>query len=250
MAEQGAINALFGFFLNPPYIGLILIFAIIIIYVIYYLFYRKKGGEDYESPKFEEFVPDDLEKKFKFGGKKIKGELMQNLNYIGRIHSILYLRGKFPLMEVDSNKFSITDDYEEYDMIAFKLVSDIPLFRWIGWFKKYAFVDREQLHKTLDPRAKMKVFNVKQGVDFEPYGKNIFLASKHAEEYISNIPIKRSNVAMLQYTADYPDRVVYLDTRHTKGINRLKKAQEIKSESFAKYKKALGDEVDAEYEED
>jgi hypothetical protein len=210
------------------------------------LFYKKSKESFYESPKFEEFVPDDIESKFKIAGKNIRGELIQQTNYIGRIGAVLWLKGKFPAIEIDKNKYNIMDDQIDYDMVAFKIVSGFFFFRWIGLFRKYVFVNKNQLETNIDARSKVKIFNLKQFVDLVPYGKNMYIGSKEAEEYISNIPIKRSNIGMLQYTADYPDRLVFLDTRHAKTVSRKKQEQEIKSKSFAEYKKAIGEDVDAE----
>lgn len=247
MANFGAFQGIIDLILSP--IGIICIIAGISIYVLYWYFKRKPKEDTFEIETFEDTLLKDVDEKFKLKGIKTKASLTQGFDYLGDIDMWLRERGVHnPLVFDDQNKVFVQDPErkpKKYDIYIFRIWKTNKLFKMLGFGKKkYVIADYDHL-ANIDSTRGFKRWNLKPSIQLVLWG-NIFVSSEAGEEYLTDIGIKRSHENTLTFLINYSRKIIYLEMKHSKAMDKYAKYKEIDRATWDRYKKAEGVEEDAE----
>lgn len=242
-------------------IGLILI-AIVTIALIYHFFFRKGPEDKFEIERFEDKVAEDIDKKFKLKGIPVKGTLMQGFDFLGRVDMWLRMRGAHVPLTYDDKKGRFVETFEKktikgkavkspvktpYDVYIFRIRKGNALSRALRLSKNiYALVEANHL-SNFDVSKGFRTWNLKPHVEFKIWG-GMYITSESAEEIISDIAIKRSHENTLTFLMNYARKIIYLELRHAKRLDRYRTAKEIEAKNWSDYKTG-GPEEESEDDE-
>jgi len=253
MPSNNPVAMIFEFIFSP--IGIFLIAVIIGAYLFYvYVIKRKQPEEDFESKPFHELVLEDLDDLFKIQGIDTKGSLVQGFDFIGDVDKWLRVtksdKSQFAIDENERRIVEITNpkEPEKYNLYIFRIYTyNFFLMNWLGFGKRYAVINKKSI-VNINTISKKKTWNISVDTQLERYA-NVFITSQEGVDYVNDIAIKKMNEALLTYIANAPDRLIYLEMKHAKAIDRLRQAQEIKTKSFREYKKAEAEDEEKEDED-
>lgn len=232
--------------------------AVIIIYFIFdWLKKRGDKNDNFEYETLEETILKYMNKKFKLVSMKTRAGLSQGFAYFGDVDSWARERGKHIPRKYDADKETyVLDDKakeRDYDLYIFRIWQTNFLFKFLGFGDKtYVIVDANHLTnidiKSSPIRGSFKTWNIKPEIQFMRIGGH-FVSSEAGLQYLTDISILKSHEDLLTYNQNYSKKLVYLELQHAKMINMLASKKRIETESWNKYKKAEGEDIEAEVRE-
>lgn len=239
-------------FIGSP-IGMFLLLIIVVIAVIAIYIWKKAHEQEFELVDFREEGYEDIEKKLDLFGTKVNGFLTRGFDPIGHVMKYHHEKGEHKPFKVDkkTQKIYVDDSVSAipYDFYIFQIGNKIRILRWIGIGTKYVIVDTKFI-VNLNPFERLKyVWNINKDIQFINWG-NIYVCSTAGEEYVTDIAMKRSNENTVTYLMNYAKKIIYLEMQHAKKVDMYGAKQSIKSKHIREYKKAEGEDSEAEEEDD
>lgn len=247
---------IFDLFLTPPF-SFILVPGIIIIAIIliWYYFLKKPPEDKFEIETFQDVVANDLDEKFKVKGIHTKAGLTQGFDYLGNVDLWTRERGQmFPMVYDPKAEMFLDADPKknppiEYDLYIFRIFKGSFFLKLLHLAqKRYIIVKKEHLN-NLEFSGNFRGWNINNSVQLTRWG-NIFISSEVAEEYLTDIAIKRSHENTLTFLMNYSRKIIYLEMRHSKTMDRYITKKKTDKRAWEDYKKAEGYDEDSEYTED
>lgn len=246
MAES-IFQPFINFFGTP--MGMFILIVAVVIFILYWYVSKKPQEDTFEIENFEDVLFTDVEEKFKLKGIRTKASLTQGFDFLGDVDTWIRERGKHQPLKYDSKIEQFIEDPNqnphEYDLYIFRIWNANFIFKKLGiGQKKYVVVDVDHV-ANLDTRTSHKKWNLKPAIQLMRWG-NIFVSSEAGEEYLTDIAIKRSHENTLTFLMNYSRKIIYLEMKHSKTMDKYARQKEIDSEQYNKYKKAEGYEEDGE----
>jgi len=201
--------------------------------------------DTFEIETFEDIVSRDLDEKFNLKGIKTNSALVQGFDYLGSVDRWLRERGAHPTLKYDDvkGKFIAMENpketkLQEYDLYIFRIWNTNFLFKMLGFGKKkYVMCDKKHISNIDTKKPNLQQWNIKPNIQFFRWG-DVFVTSAIAEDYVSDIAIKRSHENTMTFLMNYARKVIYLEMKHTQMIDRYAMKKKIDSKSWESYKKA------------
>lgn len=235
-------------FLSTP-LGMIILIVAVIVFVIYWYVSREPEEDTFEIETFEDVLMRDVDEKFKIKGVRTKASLTQGFDFLGDVDSWIRERGIHKPLKYDSKLGQFIEDEgkeeKEYDLYIFRIWNANKLFKLLGMGeKKYVIVELNHI-ANIDTKTGYKKWNLKPAIQLIRWG-NIFVSSEAGEEYLTDIAIKRSHENTLTFLMNYSRKIIYLEMKHSKVMDRYARQKEIDRETWDKYKRAEGYEEEGE----
>lgn len=254
---QDTFKPLLDLIFTPPTAFIIWpIIIVVSIILIWYYFFKSPPEDKFEIETFNEIVLGDLDEKFKIKGIKTKAGLSQGFDYFGNIDQWTRERGRMYPMVYDAKQERFIEANpekykpKEYDLYIFRIIKGNFLTKLLRLAtKKYVIIEKQHL-SNLEFDTKFRGWNILNSIQLTRWG-NVFISSEIGEEYLTDIAIKRSHENTLTFLMNYSRKIIYLEMRHAKVIDRYITKKKTDRKSWEDYKRAEGyDEELSEYESD
>lgn len=229
--------------------GLMFVGGLIAFGIYYFITRFLSSKEDrFEIETFEDKVLEDLDEKFKIRGVNSKASLVQGMDFLGSIDKWLREKGKKEVLTLDQKKGEFVSlpkpKYQEYDLYIFRIWNTNPIFKLIGLgAKKYVIVSKSHLKNLDTSKPNHRQWNLKQNIQLIRWG-GVFVTDEVSEDYVSDISIKRSSENIMTFMMNAARKVIYLETEHSKTIDKYATKKNIDRKSWDKYKRAEDVEED------
>ena len=247
MAEFGAFQPLIDILSTP--LGMIMAVVGVIALFLYWYSSRREEPDAFEIETYEEILLKDVDAKFKLKGVRTKAVLTQGFDFLGDIDSWLKESGKHKPLVYDNQAGDYVEDPDakdkKYDIYLFRIWNANKLYKMFGLGeRKYILVDKDHI-ANFDSKTGFKKWNLKPGIQIIRWG-GMFVTSEAGEEYLTDVAIKRSHENTLTFLMNYSRKIIYLEMRHSKIMDKYARQKEIDSRSYEKYKRAEGYDEEGE----
>lgn len=238
--------------LSTP-LGMTLVIVAIIVLFIYWYTTKREEPDEFEIETFEEILSQDIDAKFKLKGVKTRASLVQGFDFLGEVDAWIKESGKRKPLVFDTKIGDYIDDPNQeekpYDLYVFRIWNSNKIFKLLGFGqKKYVFVDNKHI-ANFDGSTGFKKWNLKPGIQVQRWG-GMFVTSQAGEEYLTDISIKRSHENTLTFVMNYSRKIIYLELKHSKFMDKYARQKEIDRMGWEKYKRAEGVDEEGEETED
>lgn len=237
----GILDPLFQILQTP--MGLMIAGGLIAVGVYYLLTRLFTSKEDrFEIETFEDQVAKDLDEKFRIRGVKTKSALVQGMDFLGSVDRWMREKGKKEVLTYDQKKSEYVRlkkaKYQDYDLYLFRIWNTNPLFKFLGiGAKKYIIVNKSHIQNIDTKNPNHHQWNLKQNIQLVRWG-GVFVTDAVSEDYVSDISIKRSSENIMTFMMNSARKVIYLETNHSKNIDKYATKKNIDRKSWDKYKRA------------
>lgn len=212
--------------------------AVVMIVIISLILRNKQGLFKTFIPRlFSETVYDEMKKKIKLHGVKVKGKLYIGFQKIALVERYMNTTGKMAgfLWDEKTREMIEEDKTTNYKFLILRCKSNNLLFRLFGLKKMYFILRNEKENITIDEKES-KIF-LPSGTDLKSYG-NVWHNSEIAMEYVNDISIKRMNEQIMTHVENAPDRIVHLEMQLAKNERLARTLSDIEKGRYEKTKTA------------
>lgn len=229
-------------------VGTIMLIGLIGVGLYYFItrYITGKGEEDkFEIETFEDVVLKDLDEKMKVRGVKTNCALVQGFDFLGSVDRWMRERGKHERLIYDDKKGKFIEqadpkkkEFKDYDIYIFRIWNTNFLFKMLGFGqKKYIIVSKDHIINLDTKKTNLHQWNLKANIQMVRWG-GVFISSAVAEDYVSDISIKRSHENTMTFMMNYARKIIYLEMKHSQVIDKYAMKKKIDRKSWESYKKA------------